>query len=434
MALAIVAPLGGKLTEKRRAIEPAVGLKPCQREHRGAKVDEAHHPFVPAPGVATIRVADDQRHPQAGVEARPLATRQAHAVVTEEDHDRVFKAAGFFQVGQLLPDPAVHAGDVVVGAGDGFADRRSVGVERGEWGILRIKHRGRGLSVGEGLALVGAGVVKHGEKGLASGPILPVGVATRLVPNGHRFFELVVLLGVVCAVVAGSSEVLREAASKGRRQAFVAGDVLVGLRVFFDGRRTGRVVAHLHRADAGAEHARDQRRAGWSADRRGGKGVVVDHPFSRQPVEVWRGHRRVAVGPDPGAHVFNGEPDDVGLRVGVCSLCSACCGESRECQTQNRNQMRAWHIPSSFHSSRVSSAPPPLERGFPGMSVANAAAAGRLYCLSLGDACSPVCAGETAVAGLARGSEQCSAPNPVFLKSRDRRPRVRPRLALEQPL
>jgi hypothetical protein len=134
------------------------------------------------------------------------------------------------------------------------------------------------------------------------------------VEDGDGFLELVVLLGVVGAVVARRTQLLGKAADEGGWQTFVAGDLFVGFGILCDGSRAGVAVAHLHGADAGAEHAGDQRGAGRCTDRRGGEGVLVDDAFAGQPVEIRCRDGGVTVGADPRAHVLDRKPKDIGPR------------------------------------------------------------------------------------------------------------------------
>ena len=232
-------------------------------------------------------------------------------MVAEKDHDGVLKQPGLFQFSELLAHPGVHRGNVVVGAGNGVADVGRVGVEGRQRHILGGNHLRPSLGLRKGLALVGATVIEHRKEGLALRPVFPVSFATRLIPDGDWFLELVVLLGIVGAVVAGGAKVFGEAADKSRRQALVAGNVLVGCWILGDGCLARVAVPHLHGADAGAEHAGDQRRAGRGTDRRSGECVVVDDPLAGEPVEGGSRHGGVAIGADPRAHILDRKPEDI---------------------------------------------------------------------------------------------------------------------------
>ena len=253
----------------------------------------------------------DQRHAEPRVEARPLAPRQADAVIAEEHHDGVFAQAGLLELPQPLADPAIHGGDVVVGPRDRLAHLGRVGIEGGQRHGVATHHLRAAAGLGKRLAFVGALVVEDREKRPVGRTVSPVGAVTRLVPHGHRLFELVVLLRVVGAGIAGRPQLLGKATDERRRHSLVARNVAVGVGVAGGRIGAGGVVPHVHRADAGAEHARDQRRAGRGADRRRGEGVVVHDALPGEPVEVGRGHGAIAVGSDPRAHVLDGEPHDV---------------------------------------------------------------------------------------------------------------------------
>ena len=96
-------------------------------------------------------------------------------------------------------------------------------------------------------------------------PLLAVG--THVVPFQPKICPLVTPVVstsvsaskfVVGAGIAGRPQLLGEAADERRRHALVARDLAVGVGIAGDRVGAGRVVPHVHRADAGAEHAGDQ--------------------------------------------------------------------------------------------------------------------------------------------------------------------------------
>ena len=115
-------------------------------------------------------------------------------MVTEKNDDRLPQQVGLLEFPQPLTDPGVHFCDVVVGAGDGVPDVWRVGIKWREWHILRGNHLWSPLGLRESLAFVRAGMIEHRKEGLTLRPILPVGLATRLIPDSHRLFELIVFL------------------------------------------------------------------------------------------------------------------------------------------------------------------------------------------------------------------------------------------------
>ena len=242
-------------------------------------------------------------------------------MVAEEHNDGGVEQPILLQFLDPVADPSVHRGDVVVGAGDRVTHVWRVGVERRQRHIPSRDSLRATARLGKRLALVRSTVIEDREERLVPIAIPPVGRVARCIPDGHGLLKLVVLLGVVCAGVAGGPEPLGKAADKRWRHAligrYLSRRLLQRIAAAGGGCRAMRVVAHVHRADAGAEHPGDQRRPRWRTDRRGGEGIFIDHALAGEPVEVGRGDCSVAVGTDPGAHVLHGEPDDVRRAAGV---------------------------------------------------------------------------------------------------------------------
>ena len=194
MSLAIVLSCIGERPQEWRSVKSGVGFDAGQRQGGRAKVDKADNPGIPAAGILAIWMPHDQGHSGAGIKTRPFAAGQANAVVTEKNDDRLPQQVGLLEFPQPLTDPGIHFCDVVVGAGDGITHVWRVGIKRRERHILRGNHLWPPLGLRESLTFVRAGVIEHRKEGLTFRPVLPVGLATRLIPNSHGFFELIVLL------------------------------------------------------------------------------------------------------------------------------------------------------------------------------------------------------------------------------------------------
>ena len=140
------------------------------------------------------------------------------------------------------------------------------------------------------LAFVALGGVEDGEERLAGAAVLVVGLAAGLVPDLAGFGEVVVLLGVVRAVVAGLAEELRihlEAAGQRHHGAHVLGT---------GGRRI---------------QAADQRGAGGRADGGTRPGEAVAQATRGEGVHVRRSCVFVAIAAHLRTMVLAGNPEDV---------------------------------------------------------------------------------------------------------------------------
>jgi len=137
-------------------------------------------------------------------------------------------------------------------------------------------------------------VVEDGEERLAIGPVFPMRLSAAVIPNLAYLFQVVILLGIVCAVVAELPE--------------VGG-------VHFEVARQAGHAAHMLRAGGRWIDAGDDRRAGRGADRRGRAGLGVAQAALCKAIEVRRDGVRVAVAAKMWAVVFAGDPENVGQRL-----------------------------------------------------------------------------------------------------------------------
>lgn len=131
----------GVRPQKTLSLDPGGDLHTGHVERRGADAKEVDEVPGRAAGVAPSRQPDrltkllghvnDERHAKAVVGERPLAAGDALAVISPEDHDgRVGEAVG----GELVEDPphiAVEGRGQIEPMGEGRANHRRVGIERG---------------------------------------------------------------------------------------------------------------------------------------------------------------------------------------------------------------------------------------------------------------------------------------------------------------
>ena len=128
-------------------------------------------------------------------------------MVAEKYDDGAVGKAGPLEFRKLFADPGIHFLDPVevlapvpahlggVGPVGGKGDRGGVACDP--------------VLVPD-LAFVGDGVVEDGEKGLVGGAVAVVGLGGGFVPDLAGFFDAVVLLGIVGAVVARLGQFLRK--------------------------------------------------------------------------------------------------------------------------------------------------------------------------------------------------------------------------------
>ena len=119
-------------------------------------------------------------------------------------------------------------------------------------------------------------------------------LSAALVPDLANFFEIVIFLGIVRAVVAELAEVNR---------------------VHFEAGRQAGHAPHVFRAGGWRVNAGDDRRPGWGANRRSRAGPGVAEAAFGQAVKVWRDGVRVAVAAKVRPVVLAGDPEDVRQRL-----------------------------------------------------------------------------------------------------------------------
>ena len=169
-----------------------------------------------------------------------------------------------------------------------------VRVISGQWRFGRIVHcLMRPLPH---LAFVSVGEIENGKEGLSCGAVCPMGLAAGVVPDDSGFLEVIVLLVVVCAVVAGLPKVLRVHQEAGRKL---------------------RHAPHVFRARAGGIKARDERRASRSTYGCIGPAIRVNGSFGGQCIEPRRIRVTVPVASKLWSGVLAGEPQDIGTRNGL---------------------------------------------------------------------------------------------------------------------
>ncbi len=243
------------------------------------------------------RHVDDQRHPQPRVQQRPLAPRQAHAVVAEVHDDGVIGQPRRLELGQPVAHLRVHLRQPVVVLRPVAPHLRGVRVIGGDAYPGGVVHRLVGPLADA--ALVGDAEVEHREERHRPRPpvprtVAPVRLVRRLVPHPARLLDVVVLLRVVRRVVASRAQELREhrhPVGQPHPAAHVVGT---------DGRR-------IHPGDDGGP--------GRRAHRRVRPRVQVDRAALGQPIQIRRVGVRVAVGPERRPVVLAAQPQDVRPRL-----------------------------------------------------------------------------------------------------------------------
>ena len=289
-------------TGERKALHRRRRTDPRETEQGGREIDEADQAVGFHPGGVLLRremtplggKIDDHRHAQTRVRRPTLAARQAGAVIGIVKYDRVVGEPGFRQLLQLLAGDAIHGADDIIILRPVVPDLRGVGMVGRNPHYCRIRdERMRPL---DDLALVAESRIKDGEERLAGGAVAPVGLDRGFVPDLPRLGEVIVLLVVVRAVVAGVPEILR---------------------VHLDAGRKGHLAPHVFGAEGRGQHARDDRGAGGGADRGVRPDVAEEHAPRRQCIHVGRTRQRVAVAAHLLAVVLTGDPEDVGVIGGT---------------------------------------------------------------------------------------------------------------------
>ena len=290
---------GDELAEEGVALHPRERLKAGETAQGGSEIDQADGAVGGAAGniisgaqvPEIFRDGHEQRHVEAGIRGPAFAARQAGAVVGPVENNRILGEAIGGELGE--DDPGSGSGDAVVVERPIAADFRGVGAVGGDGDFGGVVD-GRCAGFYR-LALVALGGVDDGEERLAGGAVFPVGLSGRGVPDGGRFCEVVVLLGVIGGGVAGFAEE--------RRRYFLAGGIVDH-------------TAHVITAGRRVVETGDDRGARGRADRRGGPSVRLALRTRREAVDVGRGRVGVAGTAELRAVVLTGDPEDGGLGGG----------------------------------------------------------------------------------------------------------------------
>ena len=304
----------GISAEEGPALEPRRPRHAGEVEHCGAEINEAHERRGRAGRFAAVRQprrppqpcghVHEERHAEAVLRERPLAVRDALAVVAPEEHDRVVGEAVGLEFGEDLPGRNVEGRGEFEPLGKGAADRRRVGIVRRHGHVgglaagLRRKVAPHPLRlVAEQAALVGHVEVEDREERLVGlQPVAPVGLAVRLVPaRVERGGEVVVGLRVVRAVVARRAERARESRHLRRRRG---------------------PAAHRQAAERGRHQAGDDGAARRRADGRRREGRVEPQAVGSEPVESGGVGRAAVAAEGAGGEILGGDPEDVGAGSG----------------------------------------------------------------------------------------------------------------------
>ncbi len=240
-----------------------------------------------------LRKIDDHRNVQAGVARPAFAARHAAAVVAVVEDDGVAGEARLFDFLQAPARVGIGLADLVVILRPVLAHLRRVRMIGGDanvpgLGDLPVRTRAD-------LALVALGGIEDGEERLAGRALVPMGLVGGLIPDFARLAQVVILLAVVRAVVAGLAQELRIHPGAGGH---------------------GNHGAHVQSAGARGIHAGDDRRAGRSADRGDGPGAIEDHAFRGQAIDVRRAGQLVAIAAHFRAMVLAGDPENIRMRLG----------------------------------------------------------------------------------------------------------------------
>ena len=287
------------LARERASLHPPRRLDPGQAQYGRRQIDETNQPvrrstwFIVVRGqvLPLLREVNDQRHVQSRVVGPALAPRHAGSVVAVVENDRIFGKVGVVKLFQVLANPVVQHRDAIVVL-------RPVAPHFGRVGMVgwqaRLRRIVKPVCVADRIAklrLVRDRVIEDGEERLAVLSILPMGLAIGRVPHRAGLGQVVVLLAIIGAVVAGVSQELR-IHPKARGQ--------VDIR------------PHVLRARGGRIQSGNNSRACRGADRRVGNSVGVEHPTGCQSVKVWRHRVIIAVAAEMRPVVFASDPQEVG--------------------------------------------------------------------------------------------------------------------------
>ena len=303
---------GGEQLAKAPALHRSRSLDARQIQQRRHEVHCAHLPaVVDRAGADHAGPGEDERGADAGVVEGALLARERRAVDADEHDQGALPEPPALELGQHVADRPVHAGDRVVIAGDVRPGLRRV---HQVWGHHRNRGRvgiGREHRVVGSVGLVeahpeeerpgGGGVEEPGQRvsRLRGIPLeLPLGVGPE-VRLRHVPGEIPLILEI-----RGQKTLAR-----GQRGVEVLGPARV------------RVPARQH-ADAGG-----------AALRRGDEGVADQQSGSRQPLDVRRANRGVAVRSRIApAEVVADEHDDIGPALGraLGREHRVCCSHERQ--------------------------------------------------------------------------------------------------------
>ena len=239
----------------------------------------------------------------AGIVEPAFGAGQAVAVIAPEKDDGVVGQAVLFQLAQNFSGLRVEAGNVVVVFGQLAADVRRIRVVGGQCersGVCR-----RLLAwLDPALTLMGDPEIEYGKERLALLPkrAAPVRAPLVLVPDGDGVADLVVGLDVVRREIPGGPKIFREGLYVRRRRGVIRRG------------KARRIVrgAHMMPSPTVLMHACDDGRPARRAHAGGRKRLQIPGPLGGEAVQVGRVRCGVAVGAEPQADVFGGNPDDIG--------------------------------------------------------------------------------------------------------------------------
>ena len=148
----------------------------------------------------------NERDVEAGEEGPALTAGHPRTVIAVVENDGVVGDSGSFQFLELSPDLSIHLGQLVMVLGPVFAHFGVVRMVGGHAHLGRIMNLDVGASAD--LAFVAHGVVEYGEERLLLvGTIFPMSFPATFIPHLTFLAQVVIFLGLICAVVPKLSEV-----------------------------------------------------------------------------------------------------------------------------------------------------------------------------------------------------------------------------------
>ena len=225
-------------------------------------------------------------------------------MIRPEEDDGVVKFSGSFQFLEFFTHPIIHLGDVAVKARDVAANAVGVGVEWRDGHVGGVHPQGM-VAPCPNLRFMCYGGVEDRKERLSGCSVLIMCLVTVFVPHRGRGNELIVSFDVVGTIVSLHPKVLRKRLDIG----WGNDGIILGHTLNF---RIDIERAHVVATNGSLVHARDDGATARSAYPCRGKSVSVPHALPRQPVDIRGGYGAVAVTAEPRAHVFYGQPEDVG--------------------------------------------------------------------------------------------------------------------------